>query len=141
MTPEQISLVESSYAALGEDAAAMAHDFYRRLFTIDPSAKELFTDNPDVMAVRFSVELKALVDAISSFPDFAPRVRDLGRRHAGYRVRARHYHAAGEALIGALADHLDERWSNELEVAWRRAYNLVAEMMMSAGGAHRPAAR
>ena len=141
MTPEQISMVESSFAALGADGPTMAHDFYRRLFTIDPSAAELFSDGPDVMAIRFTVELKALVDAISSFPDFAPRVRDLGRRHAGYRVHARHYHAAREALIGALAEHLADRWSDELEAAWRRAYNLVAELMMSAGAAQRRANR
>jgi hypothetical protein len=33
-----------------------------------------------------------------------------------------------------LADHLGAEWNAELEAAWRRAYNLVAEMMMAAGG-------
>ena len=132
MTPEQLALVRDSYAALGNDAIAMADDFYARLFAADPSARELFTDGPDVMAVKFSAELAALVEAISSFPDFAPRVRDLGSRHAGYRVQTRHYGAAREALIGALADHLGDDWTPDVEGAWRRAYNLVAEMMMAA---------
>jgi hemoglobin-like flavoprotein len=133
MTPEQLALVRTSYASLGSDATAMADEFYARLFAADPSARELFTDGPDVMAVKFAAELEALVEAISSFPDFAPRVRDLGIRHAAYRVQTRHYSAAREALIGALANHLGDDWTPDVEAAWRRAYNLVAEMMMAAG--------
>jgi hemoglobin-like flavoprotein len=137
MTPEQLAMVQESYATLGSDATKMAIDFYRRLFTADPSASELFTEGPDVMAVKFSAELAALVEAISSFPEFAPRVRDLGSRHAEYGVQTRHYQAACDALMGALADHLAPQWNADLEAAWRRAYNLVAELMMAAADAGR----
>ena len=132
VTPDQLAMVRASYAALGGDAAGMASDFYSRLFGADPSARALFADDPDLMAVKFATELEALVEAISSFAEFAPRVRDLGVRHAGYRVQTRHYHSAREALIDSLAEHLGEQWNANLEVAWRRAYNLVAEMMMAA---------
>ena len=47
-------------------------------------------------------------------------------------MQTRHYHAVGEALIGALAAHLAAEWDDALEAAWRRAYNLVAEVMMAA---------
>ena len=132
MTPEQLQLVRSSYATLGDAAPAMAVDFYRRLFAADPSAEALFTDGPDVMSVKFADELDAIVEAISSFDTFAPRVRELAARHVGYGVQTHHYHAVGEALIGALAAHLAPTWDDALEAAWRRAYNLVAEVMMAA---------
>jgi hemoglobin-like flavoprotein len=131
MTPEQVAMVRTSYASLG-DATTMAGDFYARLFASDPSAEALFTDGPDVMAGKFAAELAALVEAISSFAEFAERARDLGTRHAAYGVHTTHYHSACEALIGALTVHLGERWNPVLEAAWRRAYNLVAELMMSA---------
>jgi hemoglobin-like flavoprotein len=131
MTPEHVAMVRASYASLG-DATMMAGDFYARLFTLDPSAEELFADGPDVMAGKFAAELAALVEAISSFSDLAPRARELGARHAAYGVRTGHYHSACEALIGALGAHLGERWNATLEAAWRRAYNLVAELMMAA---------
>ncbi len=131
MTPEQLEQVRSSYASLGRAAPAMAMDFYRRLFAADPSAEALFTYGPDVMAQKFTDELDAIVQAISSFDAFAPRVRDLAVRHVGYGVQTQHYHAAGEALIGALAAHLAPEWDDALEAAWRRAYNLVAELMMA----------
>lgn len=147
MTPEQLELVRSSYASLGRAAPAMAMDFYRRLFAADPSAEALFTEGPDVMAGKFADELDAIVQAISSFDAFAPRVRDLAVRHVGYGVQTQHYHAVGEALVGALAAHLAPDWDDALDAAWRRAYNLVAELMMAtaaeAGGptaTHRRAA-
>ena len=132
MTPEQLDLVRSSYASLGDAAPAMATEFYRRLFDADPSAESLFSDATDVMAAKFADELAAIVQAIVSFDEFAPRVRDLAARHVGYGVQNHHYRAVGEALIGALAAHLAPRWDQALETAWRNAYNLVAEVMMDA---------
>lgn len=131
MTPEQIELVRASYASLGAETPAMAAEFYRRLFAVDPSAEALFTSTPDVMSEKFADELDAIVQAIVSFDDFAVRVDGLATRHALYGVQSRHYRAAGEALLGALAAHLGPRWDPAAEAAWRRAYNLVAEIMMA----------
>jgi hemoglobin-like flavoprotein len=132
MTPEQLAVVRESYASLGPDATAMAADFYGRLFAADPSTRALFSDGPEVMAVKFTAELDAIVEAIASFDEFRLRVADLGARHAAYGVQTRHYGAVGEALVASLAAHLGDRWDDQLEAAWRRAYNLVAETMMSA---------
>jgi hemoglobin-like flavoprotein len=132
MTPEQLDLVRTSYAALGERRTAMAADFYRRLFASDPTTEELFTASPDVMSEMFSTELAAIVDAISSFEVVAPRLHDLAGRHAAYGVQVRHYRLVGDALLAALAAALAPAWDDELEAAWRRAYDLVAEVMMGA---------
>ncbi|HEY4608469.1 MAG TPA: globin domain-containing protein [Ilumatobacteraceae bacterium] len=130
MTPRQLQLVRSSYAGLG-DARAMALDFYRRLFDLDPSAEALFELGPDVMSVKFAAELEAIVEAITSYETFAPRVKDLAKRHVHYGVQPKHFRSVGEALIGALSGHLAEIWDDELAAAWRRAFNLVAETMMA----------
>jgi len=130
MTPQQLEMVRSSYATLGDGGRAMAADFYRRLFDADPSARALFVESPEMMAIKFAAELDAIVEAISSYETFAPRVHDLAVRHVAYGVQTHHYRTVGEALIGALATHLDQVWNADLEAAWRRAYNLVAEMMM-----------
>ena len=131
MTPEQLELVQTSFASLGDTASAMARDFYRRLFAADPSTEGLFRESPDVMAEKVAGELAAIVEAITSYDTFAPRVRDLAARHVSYGVQNSHYRSVGDALIATLADHLGDRWSPELEAAWSRAYNLVAELMMA----------
>jgi hemoglobin-like flavoprotein len=132
MTPEQLAVVRASYQSLGADAASMAEEFYGRLFAADPSTRTLFSDGPEIMAVKFVAELDAIVEAIASFDEFRQRVADLGVRHAAYGVQTKHYRAVGEALVASLAAHLGEQWDERLEAAWRRAYNLVAETMMSA---------
>jgi hemoglobin-like flavoprotein len=131
MTPEQLELVQASYAALGADAPAMAADFYRRLFALDPATEALFTNEPAVMAEKFANELAAIVQAITSYDEFAVRVHGLAARHIAYGVQTRHFSSVGEALVGALAAHLAPSWDADVEAAWRRAYNLVAEMMMA----------
>jgi hemoglobin-like flavoprotein len=132
MTPAQLELVKASYASLPDGGQAMASDFYRNLFEIAPQTRALFATEPDVMSVKFSAELAAIVEAITSYETFAPRVRELAVRHVTYGVQPHHYRAVGQALIRALAAHLDEGWDDELEAAWRRAFNLVAELMMEA---------
>jgi hemoglobin-like flavoprotein len=132
MTPEQLELVRSSYAALGDERRAVARDFYRRLFAADPAVEELFGDDPDVMAAKFSDELAAIVEAIVSFDAFATRLQGLAARHVAYGVQTRHYRLVGDALVAALAEALAPRWDETLDAAWRTAYNLVAEVMMAA---------
>ena len=132
MTPAQLELVRVSYATLPDGGATMAADFYRNLFALAPQTRVLFATEPDVMAVKFSAELAAIVEAITSYETFAPRVRELAVRHVTYGVQPQHYRAVGQALIRALAAHLGEAWDDDLEAAWRRAYNLVSELMMEA---------
>ena len=131
MTPEQIELVRSSYASL-DDARAMASDFYSRLFSIDPSARNLFSQDPEVMADKFATELSAIVQAIVSYDVFSARLRHLAVRHHAAGVQPRHYSSVADALIGALAAQLRSGWTPAIEGAWRRAYNLVAEIMIAA---------
>ena len=132
MTPSQLELVRASYVTLPDGGAAMAADFYRNLFELAPRTRALFATEPDAMAVKFSAELAAIVEAITSYETFAPRVRELAVRHVTYGVQPHDYQPVGQALIRALAAHLGEGWDDELEAAWRRAYNLVAELMMEA---------
>jgi nitric oxide dioxygenase len=130
MTPQQIELVRDSYALL-DDPPAMASDFYRYLFTIDPSVEGLFSQDPAVMAEKFAAELGAIVQAIISFDVFSARLRHLAVRHHAAGVRPRHYGSVAEALMQALSARLDSGWTPAVENAWRHAYNLVAEIMIT----------
>ena len=47
-------------------------------------------------------------------------------------MRPRHYTSVGDALLRALAAQLGSGWTPAVESAWRRAYNLVAEIMIAA---------
>jgi nitric oxide dioxygenase len=92
----------------------------------------MFSTDPEIQTEKFTSELAAIVEAIGSFDEVAPRLADLGARHVDYGVATRHYRLVGEALLGALAAALGPAWDEATEAAWRPAYNLVAEVMMSA---------
>ena len=130
MTPEQIALVQGSLAQLGPRVDEVVVRFYERLFAADGSVAALFSTEPAVQRRKFEVELRQIIRAISGFEGFVDRAHDLGARHARYGVRARHYRLVGDSLLGALADVMGPDLTEDAAVAWRLAYDLIAEAMM-----------
>ena len=129
VTPEQIRIVEATIASI--DVEALTVDFYHRAIDGDPALAAMFTTDPVVQRARFAAELAVIVRSIRRYDGFVTTTRALGVRHHEYGVRAGHFRLMGEALIGALAAALGERWSDDVADAWRLAYNLTAETMMA----------
>ena len=128
MTPDQIALVEETVATV--DLDALTADFYARAFAMDPELPAMFTSDPARQRARFAAELDEIVRSIRSLDSFVARARQLGARHRGYGVTARHYRLMGNALLAALAGASGDDWSDARAEAWTLAYNLTAETMM-----------
>jgi nitric oxide dioxygenase len=131
MTPEQIALVQRTLTELEPELDAMAADFYRRLFAVDPSVLPLFSTEPAAQRAKFIAELEQIVRSIRDHAAFLGRATELGAQHERDGVRPRHYHSAGIALLGALAGVLGDRWTDEVAEAWARAYDLTTAAMLS----------
>ena len=138
MTPEQIALVQSSYARVGPAVPDLAARFYVELFGRNPSLRELFTTDPGQQQARFADKLTEIVWAMPRLDELLGHTRALGARHAGYGVRALDYKAVGEALLGALAAVLGDEFDGPTRDAWSLAYNLVAETMLDGAASARP---
>jgi hemoglobin-like flavoprotein len=138
VTPEQISLVQSSFERLGPELPALATRFYQELFTRDPALRPLFTTELALQKVRFAEKLTEIVRAMPRLEDLLVQTRALGARHAGYGVRAADYQTVGEALLGALAAGLGDSFDAATREAWTLAYSLVAETMLEGAAAARP---
>lgn len=142
MTPEQIALVQSSFAALQDRLPELGNAFYTHLFTTNPELRTLFTTDLRIQQTKFTDELTEIVHSVTNLSTFVERARDLGARHLDYGTRARHYQPVGIALMAALDDLLDDDDTDETLDAWRLAYNLVAEtMQQGAADAARAAPR
>jgi hemoglobin-like flavoprotein len=61
-----------------------------------------------------------------------PALRELGRRHAGYRVTDAHYDTVGAALIWTLEQGLGDDFTSEVQGAWINVYTLLAGTMKQA---------
>jgi hemoglobin-like flavoprotein len=138
MTPEQITLVQSSFERLGPQLPAMATRFYQELFRRDPALRSLFATDLTEQEARFAVKLTEIVRAIPRLDELLSHTRALGARHAGYGVRAADYQTVGNALCDALAAVLGDGFDGPTRQAWVLAYSLMAETMLEGAASARP---
>ena len=133
MTPRQIDLIRTSWSVVEPISDAAARLFYDRLFESDPAIKRLFAKT-DMQAQR-GILMQTLALLVSSLDDFdrvVPVLEALGRVHAGYGVRQRHYDTVEAALLWALDRGLGEAFDDETADAWATAYSAVASVMIEA---------
>jgi len=138
MTPEQITLVQSSFDSLGPLLPKMTERFYEELFSARPDLRPLFTTDLAEQRARFAEKLAELVHTMPRLDEFLAHTQALGARHVSYGVRAGDYAYVGEALLAALAYALGETFDRATKDAWTLAYNLVAETMLDGAAAARP---
>ena len=138
MTPEQITLVQSSFARLGPELPALTTRFYQELFGRDPALRAMFTTDMAVQKVRFAEKLAEIVRAMPRLAELLGHTRALGARHSGYGVRAADYRTVEDALLAALAAVLGDSFDAPTREAWAIAYNLVAETMLEGAASARP---
>jgi hemoglobin-like flavoprotein len=136
VTPEQVEMVQLSFAQLGPRTSELASRFYERLFELEPSCRAMFSADPADQTALFASELAMTVASISDFDAFVTRTHRLGSRHLAYGVTHVHYVAASIALVEALAATLELAFTDEMQTAWRLAFDLMAETMMQ--GADEP---
>jgi len=133
MTPRQVEVIRSTWARVEPISETAAGLFYDRLFESDPAIKRLFAKT-DMQAQR-GILMQTLALLVSSLDDFervVPVLEALGRVHAGYGVRQRHYDTVEAALLWALDRGLGEAFDDETADAWATAYSAVASVMIEA---------
>jgi hemoglobin-like flavoprotein len=132
MTPEQIQLVQTSFAAvvlIAEQAGLM---FYDRLFTVDPSLRPLFKGDITEQSRTLMNMISVAVAGLDKLDTIVPAVQALGVRHAGYGVTPAHYVTVGTALLWTLDQGLGDGFTPEVEAAWVAAYTVLATTMREA---------
>ena len=135
MTPEQKTLVKSSWQKLAPMADTAASLFYDRLFEIDATMRALFKVTNLAEQRRKLIQALALVvNGLDNLDALVPTIADLGRRHAQYGVTDGQYDTVGAALLWTLEQGLGSGWTPEVKAAWSDAYTLVADVMRGAAG-------
>jgi len=131
MSPDQIQLVQSSFAALLPTADEVGTLFYQRLFALDPSLRRLFKGDIAEQSRSLMRMIAVAVNGLDRLDTIVPAVKALGVRHAGYGVEDAHYGIVGAALLWTLAQRLGDGFSPETAEAWSTAYGVLAETMQS----------
>jgi hemoglobin-like flavoprotein len=132
MTPQQIDLVQSSFKKVVPIAGTAADLFYDRLFEIAPEVRSLFPQDLGEQKKKLMTMLGTAVAGLSHLETLMPAVQALGRRHAGYGVKAQHYASVGSALLWTLEKGLGEAFTPAVKDAWATTYIVLSTTMMNA---------
>jgi hemoglobin-like flavoprotein len=140
MTPDQVNLVQQSFAQVAPIADQAAVMFYDRLFEIAPAVKPLFRGDMTEQGRKLMATLGVVVNSLGNLEAVLPAASALAKRHVDYGVKAEDYTPVGAALLWTLQQGLGEHWTPQLEEAWGAAYTLLSGYMIGEAYGRRVAA-
>ncbi len=132
MTPQQIELVQRTWRSVLPVGDTAAELFYGKLFSLDPTLRALFKNDMKDQGRNLTAMISVAVGALARPERITLAVRELGRRHAAYGVKPRHYEIVATALLWALEKCLGEAFTPEVRAAWSSTYAFLAGTMQEA---------
>jgi len=131
MTPEQIKLVQDSFAKVAPISEKAAELFYGRLFEIAPQVRAMFPDDMTEQRKKLMATLAIVVQGLNNLDTILPAAGALAKRHVSYGAEAAHYPVVGQALLWTLEQGLGPSWTPEVAAAWTGAYTTLSGFMIS----------
>jgi hemoglobin-like flavoprotein len=131
VTREEKQLVENSFEALHDVAQPMVMLFYGRLFELDPTLRGMFKAPMKEQAAKLVATLQVAVDGMGDLAALQPKLRELGRHHAGLGVETRHYALVEQALLWAITRALEGGCSAATRGAWQKLLRTISEEMIA----------
>jgi len=128
---QQGQVLRESLDALLDRGTEMSKAFFDALFDTHPDFRESFAlvDLPG-QHTAFLAALKYVANHYEQRAALERNLRELGARHAGYGMRPDHFADFGACLLDTMAQFAGPAWTLEVDLAWRTAFEHVAEMMV-----------
>jgi hemoglobin-like flavoprotein len=131
MTPDQVRLVQESFAKVAPIADQAAVMFYDRLFEIAPQVRAMFPKDMADQQRKLMATLAIVVNGLSNLESILPAASSLATRHVAYGARPEHYPVVGEALLWTLEQGLGKEWTEEVAGAWAAAFATLSDFMIN----------
>ncbi|KAM4723723.1 x globin [Anableps anableps] len=140
---EQVQMIKDSWKVIRDDIAKVGIIMFVRLFETHPQCKDvffLFRDVQDLEKLRTNRELRAHGLRVMSFIEKSVARLDqperlealaveLGKSHYHYNAPPKYFSYVGAEFICAVQPILKERWTTELEEAWKMMFQYVTSLM------------
>jgi nitric oxide dioxygenase len=130
MTPDQVKLVQDSFAKVAPISDTAAELFYGRLFEVAPQVRAMFPDDMSEQRRKLMTTLAIVVNGLNNLETILPAASALAKRHVDYGAEAAHYPVVGEALLWTLEKGLGEAWTPPVAAAWTQAYTTLSGFMI-----------
>jgi hemoglobin-like flavoprotein len=129
MTPKQQELVRTSFELILPHQEKVADNLYQELFRLEPKSIALFRGNMDEQRGKLLRMLRLAVENIGDPEELQPMLYNLGMIHQSFGIEPHHFISFGQSLIFALKNVLQEKFTPEVEDAWKDAYHYFILMM------------
>ena len=131
MTPDQVTLVQQSFAKVAPISEQAAVLFYDRLFEVAPSVRAMFPDDMTEQRKKLMATLAVVVNGLTNLEAVLPAASALAKRHVSYGAKPEHYPVVGGALLWTLEKGLGEAWTPDVASAWTEAYGTLSGFMIA----------
>src|SRR6202051_5216506 len=111
MTPDQVQLVQQSFAKFARISKTAAVLFYAGLFEIAPKVKAMFPTDMTEQRRKLMATLAVVVGGLGNLESVLPAASALAKRHVSYGAKAEHYPVVGSALLWTLEKGLGDGWA------------------------------
>lgn len=134
LNTKQIELVENSWDYILLNSYETGVVFYKKLFEIDPSLRQLFKGDIKIQSEKLVAMVTFAVHKLNNLDDIIADIKTLGIHHKQISVLPEHYSTVAEALLWTLQQALGEKWNKEVEEAWKSVYDALSRTMIEAAG-------
>lgn len=124
-------LLKESWSLVEDRADTMVGYFFAAVFLAEPRLRKEFPLQMDRQRAQLLTGIAQAVQTIDDPQQFDSLLRGFRRRIHGLHLEPEHYIVIGDCLVVALREHTRGDWSPRYEQAWREAYAMFAEKMLS----------
>ena len=128
MTPDQITLVRSTFAALERSGLDPAR-VYDRLFELHPELRDRFPADLGALPQNFWSGLTGLVYRLDDVAGLSDEASAAAAYHRHIGVNSVEFAQLGESLDDVVRTTLDEQYTPTHAEAMRRTWELVTEVL------------
>ena len=133
MLPKEVALVRQGWKAVLGREDEFGERFYRHLFEHDSGLQKLFHRSMEMQAHKAVNMFTTVIESLDSPIRLFPPVYAAGRRHElNYGVTWESYATMRRAFIETMKEMQLPEWDEEHEMAWNRAFMLIADVMTGA---------
>lgn len=132
MTPEQVTLIQTSWDKVKPISETAAELFYGRLFEIAPEVQSYFKGDMKEQGRKLMMMIGTAVNALNDLEAVVPAIQEMGKRHVGYGVKPEDYDSVGAALLWTLEKGLGDDFTDDTKEAWTTVYGVLATTMKDA---------
>ena len=130
MTPTQKQIVKDTWSQVLPIQETAASLFYGRLFDQYPEVKPMFNGDMQKQGEKLMKMLDQAVGSLDNLDALVLPLKQAGKAHKGYGVKAEDYDKVGASLLWTLQQGLGDSYTPAVEDAWSSTYATLSSVMI-----------